>query len=515
MEKVTGILTNIIYVFGLILLAILLFTVTVFRVNINFGIEGVNINYNNLTFYVLLILGIIICLAAGTKGRGITEKISEKTLFTILAIAFTVAGLYIIFNTTMSLRNDQVYCFSGAKDFNRGDYRALYTENYLGYYSHQLGLVTYERILCFFSENIMFFQLVNLMLEILNNYITYRITDLLFDHNTLINKYAIVLSFLFLPQFFFIMYVYGNIPGFTCLMVSYYFGLKFLLRRGRLPWLNLALWVLFSILTSLIRLNCMIGVIAFVIVAALEFLSRKQFGYAAFVILAVIFTFTVPSKVLKEYYEWESGIEVSRGTPRILHTAMGMQEGYAGNGWYNGYNNNTYEDSGFDYEASVKEGEEEIKRRLAVFAADPAYAIDFYSGKFISTWADPTYQSINSAPAITLENWDDKVRGELLNSIYSGGAAYSKIATICNVVNVIIVAGAFIFYVFRFRSGKKSGLRTVLLLFMLYTIGGMLFHELIWETKARYVPTYIYILVPAAAAGLTNCADYICLKTRK
>ncbi|MBO6214801.1 MAG: hypothetical protein J6N76_04605, partial [Lachnospiraceae bacterium] len=273
MEKVTGILTNIIYVFGMFLLAILLFTITVFRVNINFGIEGVNINYNNLTFYLLLIMGILVCLVAGTKGKGITEKISEKTLFSIMAIAFTVAGLYIIFNTTMSLRNDQVYCFSGAKDFNRGDYRLLYTENYLGYYSHQLGFVTYERILCLFSENIMFFQLVNLLLEVLNNYLTYRITDMLFDHNTLINKFAIVLSFLFFPQFFVLMYVSGNIPGFPCLIISYYFGIKFLLGKGRLPWVNPLLWLLFSILTSLIRLNCMIGVIAFVIVAALEFLS--------------------------------------------------------------------------------------------------------------------------------------------------------------------------------------------------------------------------------------------------
>ena len=44
---------------------------------------------------------------------------------------------------------------------------------------------------------------------------------------------------------------------------------------------------------------------------------------------------------------------------------------------------------------------------------------------------------------------------------------------------------------------------------MLYTIGGMLFHEFFWETKARYVPTYVYILVPVAAAGIYRVCERI------
>ncbi len=508
MEKAVRLVTDLIYVFGLILLAILLFTITIFRVNINFGKELVNINYNHLSFYILLILGALVLLVLGIKGGKLVGSISESRLFTVLAVAFTLAGMYIIFNTTMTLRNDPNYCFSAAKDFNLGDYRSLLFDHYLGYDSHQLGLVTFERILCLFSENIMFFQLFNLALGILNNYLTYRIADLVFGGNALINKFAILLSFLFLPQLFFIMYIYGNIPGFTCLMTAYFFGLRALLGRGRLPWADLLLSVIFSAFAILIRSNYMIGVLALAIVALLDLIGRRRIVAAVTVLLAAVLIFTVPTRALHAYYEAESGIEISRGTPMILYVAMGLQEGPMGNGWYNAFNNNTYEDSGYDYEAAAQIGREEIGRRLSAFKADPGYAADFFSDKFISTWADPTFQSVNSAPAITLENWDDKVRGELLNNIYSGGRAYSIIATLSNVVNVIIVAAAFLFYVLIFKSKEKTGLKEVLLLFMLYTVGGMLFH-LAWETKARYVQTYIYILIPAAAAGIHRLCEVI------
>ena len=514
MEKAAKILTDIICAFGLVLLAILLFTITIFRVNINFGQELVNINYNHLSFYVLLIFGSLSILVLGLKGGKLAGRIPERTLFAVLAAAFTLAGMYIIFNTTMTLRNDSNYCFSAAKDFNLGDYRSLLFDHYLGYDSHQLGLVTFERILCLFSENIMFFQIFNLMLGILNNYLVYRISDLVFGGSALVNKFAILLSFLFLPQLFFIMYIYGNIPGFTCLLAAYYFGLRSLLGRGRLLWVNVLLSAVFSAFAVLIRSNYMIGVLALAIVSLLELMRVRRIVSAAAVLLASALVLTVPNKALHAYYEAASGIEVSRGTPMILYVAMGLQEGPMGNGWYNAFNNNTYEDSGYDYEAAAQTGREEIKRRLEVFKADPGYAAVFFRDKFISTWADPTFQSVNSAPAITLENWDDKVRGELLNNIYSGGRAYSIIATLSNVVNVIIVLAAFLYYIRLLKAGEKTAHKTVLLLFLLYLTGGILFH-LVWETKARYVQSYIYILIPVAAAGLTDLVDSLFTRGRR
>lgn len=507
MEKAARVISNIIYVLGLCLLFLLLFTIGVYRVNINFGQELVNINHNHLSFYILLIAGICIMVFVGISKRFSIERIPEHKLFPVLSIAFLIAGFFLIFNTDMTLRNDPNYCFSAAKDFNRGDYRSLLYFNYLGYDPHQLGLVTFERILCLFSEKIIFFQIVNLLLSILNNLIIFKVTDMLFAGNALINRYAIMLSFMFLPQLFFIMYIYGNIPGFTFLLGAYYFAVRLMTDRGK-AWVNVCLCAFLGICSSLIRSNYLIGVLALALTCALEFLNRHKFKRVIALLILTALVCLLPVKALHLYYRMESGIEVSRGTPMILYVAMGLQEGPMGNGWYNAYNNNTYEDNGYDYEVAAAIGRAEIGNRLKTFAADPAYAYDFFSKKYISTWADPTFQSVNSAPAITLENWDDRVRGEFLNNLYSGGKVYSIVSTLCNVVNFIIVAATLIFFLVSFRNKEAKPLRYICLLFLLYTMGGTLFH-LVWETKARYMQSYIYILIPAAAAGLSHAVQSV------
>lgn len=62
-------------------------------------------------------------------------------------------------------------------------------------------------------------------------------------------------------------------------------------------------------------------------------------------------------------------------------------------GWYNGYpwswNSDQYDVDTINAEASGK-----IKKSISEFVTDPKYAAEFFSKKFASEWAEPTFESL-------------------------------------------------------------------------------------------------------------------------
>jgi hypothetical protein len=174
---------------------------------------------------------------------------------------------------------------------------------------------------------------------------------------------------------------------------------------------------------------------------------------------------------------------------------MGMQESSRANGWYNGFNFDTYQNSGMDEEAANAESLDAIRERLAYFKEHPGYAAGFYLGKELSQWADPTYASRQA----TLATYGGRTAA--LDSLYEGSG--SKIfIEYCNLYQNLLYLGTLVFCIVSLRRGKRQKAAALpMYLGLIGVVGGFLFHT-VWEANARYIFPYSLLLIPYAAAGL-------------
>ena len=224
-------------------------------------------------FYVFLAASTAVLLAL-RKALG---RVSERTLFLAGAILYGIAGCYLIVNVEPELRADAQGVFEAALQFNAGDFSSLDKGNYMFSYPHQLGLMTLERLLlalggvtteaesAAFGVRLLF--AINLGYVLLINFLLWQLSRLWFvngeDRESLIPRYAILLSFLFLPQLFFILFVYGSLPGMVCLLAAAFFLTRWFRQGGgERRWLYFVLTVVAAALAVMVRNNYMIGVLA-------------------------------------------------------------------------------------------------------------------------------------------------------------------------------------------------------------------------------------------------------------
>jgi hypothetical protein len=390
-------------------------------------------------------------------------------------------------------RGDPYLVFLAAIEFNRGDYSALEIGNYLFRYPHQMGLVTFDRLIAFFSQNLRFYFGINLILVILSNLLALKICGLWFEKNETIKKYTIILTFMFLPQFFFILFPYGLIPGMVGLLSGVYYLTKYH-KNGGIK--NAILSIIAFAIAILIRNNYAIGLVAVVIVCFLIMIKNKKWS-RVILISILIASAVLPGKIISQYYRSVSGTEFGNGTPMILWAAMGLQESSIANGWYNGFNYNTFEEVRFNSDAASEIAKIEIAGRIEYFINHPKYTVDFFISKIKSTWCDPTFQSIWSGPLL---DWNQKTYTALLQNLYSAGEVYNVYASFINVIVAIILFYSLVYLVV-YRKYPDNDYTVFRLFPVLFLIGGFMFH-LVWETKSQYVYMYIWLLIPLAASSI-------------
>ena len=115
----------------------------------------------------------------------------------------------------------------------------------------------------------------------------------------------------------------------------------------------------------------------------------------------------------------------------------------------------------------------------------------FFGKKFISTWCEPTYQSIWSGP---LARYGQETYTYITSNIYNQKGLYWFIRLFSKGVTVTILLFTFLSSLDKRKAFSQYGL------LILYLIGGVLFH-LMWETKSQYVYGYVFLLIPLGAAG--------------
>lgn len=464
---------------------------------------------NGAWFWGCFLLGILLLILLQKP----LLHIKSRTLFLLLCMVFFAAALYLNLRIPDILRDDALHVNEQARLFHKGIYDGLKKGDYLYVYPFQLGMVTWENFLLYFSDSNRLIFITNAIFVLLLNYFQWRIYRNLFSvpetEDSLGEKYAILLGFAFLPLLFFTRFAYGSIPGLMLAEGGVHFMLCYVRRhKAYLAVVS----VLFFTLSYIIKLNYLILGVAVSITLLLLFLQEKKKSFLILAVLILVCAQCGMSLVLSAYRK-RTGIPFGTGAPKGLLVAMGLMPEEMGGGlrggWYNCYNNDTFRLADYDEERAAEMGSKQIHAMLRYWRERPVGAVLFFADKVISSWCDPLFESVWIGPLIEEGN---VIADPALKSLYSGGHAYHFAERWMNVLNVLIEGGAAIYFLSEAHSQKKRNPMTALP--ALYLLGCLLY-LLAGETKSQYTFSCVFFLIPCTVRGFALLSAKIPFLQRK
>lgn len=462
----------------------------IFNVTVSYDSDEIVTIHHSLGNGIIMLVIIAVAMAFLVLMREKVESKQEKQVFLVFTAFYCIAAAYLILNVDIALRADAGNVSTAAEKLRAGDL-TIFQTGYLNMYPHQIGFVLYDYLLDYFSMNIAIQFIMNLLFVIGTNYLLYCISNLLFkDHLT--NLLTILLSFCFLPQFFFILFAYSNIPSFFFLTVAFYHLLKYTTARRTG---NIIYAILSAVAAVFLRKNTMIGVIAMIIYLLLDLFKEHTRRNVLFIILLILGT-VYPSGIVYSYFLQKTPVQ-DAGIPTVIWVAMGtdIDNNVRGPGWYNRSSRLTYtEDANRDPELAHELGVRKLEENVQKMKSEPRRAVAFFGKKIVTQWCEPVYQSIWSGP---LETNKQYTHTRLLQSLYNGRKAERLVAFCCRTYMIALWGLAILFLL-------KDCIRTTgwEVAFM-FLIGGFLFH-IIWEAKSQYIYQYLLGVVPFAAYSLSQ-----------
>ncbi len=340
LKKCHDVIINLLHAWSLLLFTLITLISLFYRTFIPRYSELDEIKQNRLFLLILfLALGIFYFVIANLR------KSSAKRIFFLGVLAYTIFAIYLFLSVSGILRND------AARGLNNGDFSYLEINSYLYRFPHQLGLVTYERNVLALTgaKNAKIFFLLNFIMIIAINYLNWRVTKKLFDNEEIL-KISIVISFIFLPQFFSILFVYGLVPGLFFSMVAIYYLIAYFEKR-QLRFL--AGLIIALICATVIRNNYIILVVTISIILILDAINHKAFSsFLGIIVLFIILSAANTS--INSYYKKLSNGGIS-GTPHIAWIAMGLGDNPKSPrlpDWYDESIDNVYVENKGDFKKS-------------------------------------------------------------------------------------------------------------------------------------------------------------------
>ena len=449
---------------------------------------------------------LVSCLADKMRARN-TKAPEPCTVLTILVLFWYLAAgaAFVLYGKTVPAA-DAMSVYKAAQELASGNTAVIHpTESYLSYYPQQVGLTAFFEVLIRILHLVPtglpdyhFIKCLYVLLACAAILLQRETVKLLWQDRRAELFYLIAAGF-HLPFLMYTSFVYGEIPSFAALSAGLYFLCRLHCKKpaSRRRIVLCALAALFFLTFSvMLRKNNLILIIAVVIVTLLQGLRDGKKTLLVFSLLCALGGISILPSVQK-IYELRAENVLRSGVPAISYLAMGMQEAPRANGWYNGFNFNTYRDTGMDTAKTAELSRRAINERLETFQKDPAYAVDFYFRKHLSQWADGTYASRQA----TLATFGG--RTDFFASLYEG--KYSRFfIEYSNIYQNVLYLGVLLYCIASFRRSYQNGLPEALGL--IGVIGGLLFHTF-WEANSRYILPYSLLLMPYCARGISLCAD--------
>ncbi len=484
-----------------------------------------------LSFFGIVLSGLIfLFLAAYASGKSVAinahfiPKHSRQRFLRLFVLCWCVACgiLQILFSKTVPAA-DAYSVYDIAQSLAAGDTAVIHpTDSYLSYYPQQIGLAAFWELLIRIwnlipidQQAYHFMKIIYVILGCVIILFQEKIVHILWQDERTDCLY-LLLAGANCPFLMYTSFLYGEIPSFAAISIGFYLLLRLLTEKtaSRSAYGLAAGSLCFLTLSVMLRKNSLIYIIAAVLVLLCSaFLQQGKRSILLLLAGAYMICALMILPGVQKLYEYRSGSTIRSGVPATSYFAMGMQESSRANGWYNGFNFNTYQSTGMNTEATIAISRQAIEERLSYFREHPDYMVRFYTGKFLSQWVDGTY----ACRQATLATFGG--RNAFFTSLYEGNHSKYLVAY-CNLYQNILYLGAFWFCLTSLRRKRPSQDSTAsnpadiapatsglpVFLGLISVFGGFLFH-MIWEGNARYIFLYGLTLLPYTARGLWLLAD--------
>ncbi len=446
---------------------------------------------------LLMLAGIAGGIALLARYQNRLEKINQWRLFWIFSAVYALIACYLIRPGYHPLA-DAGQIYDGALAFREGNLAQFDRDGYMHIHPHQLGMLAYDLLLASVSQTPALNCAVNLLMILGINFTAWQISREI-TQDRLVHLLTLCLSFAFFPQLFFVLFLYGQVPGLFFLMLAFAFTLRFCRAQSWKSGVGAALCVAMAVA---LKKNYLIGGIAIILYLLLSFLQKPRFRKAAIAAVVAV-CMLLPNPLLIRAFEGRTNSDLRNGCPSLLYVAMGtnLDNRMRAAGWFDGSNARIYwNEANGRADESNRIALRLIGQNFQNMFKDPAKAADFFSEKVISTWCEPLYQSLWSCSMARVDRQD--IYTPLLHSLYGGGKA-ENIAEGCAAFLSLLMWLSVCAFILTSAKGKQEWM-----LMFLYLIGGFLFH-LLSETKSQYVYPYVFCLTPFAAAGLRRLLSRI------
>ncbi len=456
----------------------------------------------NLAFVILSVILIILLKKSGAY-RFVCRKLEDDKIFgkCKIFLIITILSLSCLWalSTQFVPGVDEYAVQQAVEEVLEGNYDSFAPLAYMDEYPNNWGFFLFSYLVArvFGKMNYIVIQLIVAVTIAFAFKALSEIAEL-FEVGRAGQLMVLLVGVLFIPFTFYSMMVYGNLPGVCFALIAVKYEIKYLKDGGKiyhacLSGICIAIGVAF-------KSNMQIYFLAMVFTAIIHVF--KSWKKALALALILIAAYAAQSYGIALIIRSMTGCALDKPITSLAWVAMGLQEGDLAPGWWNSYSIKTYFQCGGDAVEHSIVVKASINDSLSNFIANPGYAVEFFTKKILSTWANPSFQcfaTVRNGSYLAVPEWMLKL------------LSYSSQKSITEYLNVpafLIYFGSLLYVL------TEDFKRTDKLILPMIFVGGFLFY-LVWEAKARYGLMFFIVLIPCAVKGFSRTASLITEKIGK
>ena len=444
---------------------------------------------SNVSVLVLVLLLIFFLYRAEKKMPENIKRILARVSVIIAMLWTAVVGFWWITTVNRIPEGDQAYLYGGASYFLEGQYVFLEKGGYLDMCPHQLNLVFLMELLFLVvgTYNYFAFQVICVLSTVGIVLLGYLLIRQMTDKSMPTITYCILIACC-LPMFFYTGWVYGDIPSVFWVLAAANLLAAY---EKKKRWGYLIGIIISLVLAIMVRQNSLIFLIALCLAGFVHFLKTMDRKLLVTLVLAIACPLLITAGVNK-MYELRSGIPHSNGMSSYSYIAMGLQEQNGMCGWHSLYCKEVYYAADYDSDLAGEISKQDIRNRMAEFAANPIYTVQFFGKKILTQWNAPLYQCLffSNRYAEGTEPASDSLVAKISNEFFD------DVLEFCNYLQLIIYVGTFCYFLFAVKKDSNT-----IRHFVAICILGGFFFTIIWEAKSRYTLPYYLLMFPLAVIG--------------
>ncbi len=449
-----------------------------------------------------------------SKFEKACKIISVAALFLTL-IASGIMSFSYVNRTLMLPGSDPKACMLLAEWFKDSNFSAVVpTDSYLSLWPFQCSFILYlEKTMRLFNDtSAIIFQRLNCIYWLLIIASGYRILCKMCK-GLEFRLFYLGFTATYFPLFFYLTVIYGNLPGLAFLMIALMFFVELNDEKyGKT--LKIIFAILFAasmVISCAFKSTGLIFAVALTITYILKQIQKINVKEIILIVVTIVLCANIAS-VCQKYYEHYAHNTCGDGVPSIAFIAMGLQhtEDYSSWGGWNGFHSDTYMETGYDRDETVRISKESIRNSLDEFKERPIFIADFLYKKTKSQWADPLHSVFWG-----LGDLFDTNRPESFWTEYFEYKKYAGLEDYMDASDSIAYLMIFVFAIEQlYLLIKKRDIDDTDALIMIAFIGGFLF-SIIWEAHSMYVVNYIFLSLPFGLRSVENLYQKIGKKKSK